>query len=143
MNPSFKFYASLTLFVLLLFALAAALVQLVRDLRRSSMWDKLDAEMEAEAAARQVRSLIHKRRGFFSVSARVPDGRLIELERFASFEDAQCFVEQTGIERIYAMAEEKAPAINKKPRRVSQKALKRQQMIEAQMNLRKDLFIRQ
>ena len=43
MNPSFKFYASLTLFVLLLFALAAALVQLVRDLRRSSMWDKLDA----------------------------------------------------------------------------------------------------
>lgn len=41
------------------------------------------------------------------------------------------------------MAEEKAPAKNKKPRRVSQKALKRQQMIESQMNLRKDLFIRQ
>lgn len=140
MNPLIKFYASVALIVSLLFVLAAVLVQLVRDLRQPER--KAHAEIEADALARRVLSLIHKRRGFFAVSARDLNGRLIDLERFPSFADAKCFVEQTGIERIYAMAEEKTTSVNKKKRRLSKKAIKSQQLLEAQMKLGSRLLIK-
>ena len=143
MNPQIKFYGGLVLFVLLTIALVAAVVQLVRDLRRATLWDTIEAETQAKDAAAQVSNLIHKRKGFFAVSARISDGRLIEIKKCGAIEEARQFIEQNGIDRIYAIAEQMAPVRNKKPPRISQKEVRRQQMIEAQMKLRNDLLLRQ